>query len=142
LKKLLAVSIVTLALVAPFAESSDASFLIIAHPSVTGTTVSKDVVADIFLKKVQRWGDGRAIEPVDLTAASPVREAFSEDVLGMPVAGVKNYWMERIAKGVYPPRIKEVDAEVIGYVSGHPGGIGYVAAGTVLPPSVKLLKVL
>ena len=77
------------------------------------------------MKKVQRWGDGRAIEPVDLTAASPVREAFSVDVLGMPVAGVKNYWMERIAKGVYPARIKEADAEVIGYVSGHPGGISW-----------------
>jgi ABC-type phosphate transport system substrate-binding protein len=142
LKKLLAVSIVTLALVAPAAESSDASYMLIAHPSVSGTTVSKDVVADIFLKKVQRWGDGQAIEPVDLTAASPVREAFSAEVLGMPVAGVRNYWMDRIGKGVWPPRIKEADAEVVGYVAGHPGGIGYVAAGTPLPSSVKILKVL
>jgi ABC-type phosphate transport system substrate-binding protein len=142
LKKLLVVSIVTLALVAPAAESSDASFQVIAHPGVSGTTVSKDVVAGIFLKRVQRWGDGQPIEPVDLTAASPVREAFSSEMLGMPVAGVRNYWMERMGKGVWPPRIKEADDEVIGYVAGHPGGIGYVAAGTPLPATVKVLKVL
>jgi ABC-type phosphate transport system substrate-binding protein len=142
LKKLLAVSIVTLGLATPAAQSADAPFQLIAHPSVSGTTVSRDVIAGIFLKKVQRWGDGQLIEPVDLTATSPVREAFSEEMLGMPVAGVKNYWMERMGKGLWPPRIKEADGDVIGYVAGHPGGIGYVAAGTPLPPSVKVLRVL
>jgi ABC-type phosphate transport system substrate-binding protein len=142
LKKLLVVSIVTLSLVAPSAQSAPAPFQLIAHPAVSGTTVSKDVVAGIFLKKVQRWGDGQLIEPVDLTAASPVREAFSEEMLGMPVAGVRTYWMDRMGKGLWPPRIKEADEDVIGFVAGHPCGIGYVAAGTPLPASVKVLKVL
>jgi hypothetical protein len=89
LKKLLVVSIVTLGLATPAAQSADAPFQLIADPRVSGTTVSREVIiAGIFLKKVQRWGD------------------------------------------------------VIGYVAGHPGGIGYVAAGTPLPPSVKVLKVL
>jgi ABC-type phosphate transport system substrate-binding protein len=141
LKKLLAVSVVTLGLAVPAAPSADAGFQLIAHPGVSGTAVSKDVVAGIFLKRVQRWGDGQLIEPVDLTAASPVREAFSAEMLGMPVAGVKNYWLDRMAKGLWPPRIKEADEDVIGYVAAHPGGIGYVAAGTPLPPTVKVLRV-
>ncbi|HEY7514743.1 MAG TPA: hypothetical protein VIC87_09705 [Vicinamibacteria bacterium] len=133
---------ITLGSFASAAEVSDAPFQLIAHPSVAGSSVPRDVVAGIFLKKVQRWADGQSIEPVDLTATSVVRESFSESVLGMPVAGVRVYWMDRMSKGLWPPRTKETDADVIGYVASRPGGIGYVAAGTPLPPSVKVLKVL
>jgi ABC-type phosphate transport system substrate-binding protein len=142
LKKLFVVTLTTLGAFVPAAFSSDASFQLIAHPGVAGTTVSRDVVAGIFLKKVQRWADGQSIEPVDLTATSEVRESFSESMLGMPIVGVRVYWMDRMSKGLWPPRTKETDAEVIDYVSSRPGGIGYVAAGTPLPPSVKVLKVL
>jgi ABC-type phosphate transport system substrate-binding protein len=142
LKKLLAATpILLVALVGPV-QSSDTSYQLIAHPSVAGTAVPRDVVAGIFLKKVQRWADGQSIEPVDLTATSGVRESFSESVLGMPVAGVRVYWMDRMSKGLWPPRTKENDTDVIDYVASRPGGIGYVAAGTPLPPSVKVLKVL
>lgn len=142
MKKLFVVTLITLGLGSSAVESSDASFQLIAHPGVTGTTVPRDVVASIFLKKVERWGNGQAIDPVDLTATSQVRESFSEAVLGMPVAGVRIYWMDRMSKGVSPPRTKEADMDVIGYVAAHPGGIGYVAVGTPLPPTVKILKVV
>ncbi len=142
MKKQLLVSLIALSLGMARAEGSDTAFQVIAHPGVSGTTVSRDVVADIFLKKVQRWGGGQAIEPVDLTATSEVREAFSHAILGMPVAGVRVYWMDRMRKGLWPPRTKEADMDVIDYVASHPGGIGYVAAGTPVPATVKVLKVL
>ena len=142
MKKQLFLSLIALGLGITRAEGSDAAFQVIAHPSVTGEGVPRDVVAGIFLRKVQRWGDGQTIEPVDLTATSNVREAFSRAVLGMPVAGVRVYWMDKMGKGLLPPRTKEADADVIGYVAAHPGGIGYIAAGTPIPPSVKILKVL
>ncbi len=142
MKKLLIVSSILFGVLVPAAQSSDTSYQLIAHPSVTGTTVARDVVAGIFLKKVQRWADGQSIEPVDLTATSNVRESFSEAVIGMPIAGVRVYWMDRMSKGLWPPRTKETDADVIDYVASRPGGIGYVAAGTPLPASVKVLKVL
>ncbi len=142
MNKLFAVSLIALGLGLASAEGSDTSFQLIAHPSVAGTTVTRDVVADIFLKKVHRWGGGQSIEPVDLTATSDVREAFSQAILGMPVAGVRVYWMDRMSKGLWPPRTKEGDMDVIDYVASHPGGIGYVAGGTPIPSTVKILKVL
>jgi ABC-type phosphate transport system substrate-binding protein len=139
-KKHLLISIVTLGL-GLTAEAADSSFQVIANTSVSGTAVTREVVAGIFLKKVQRWGDGQAIDAIDQTATSEVREAFSETVLGMPVAGVRVYWMDKMGKGLWPPRTKETDADVVAYVASHPGGIGYVAAGTPVPPTVKVLNV-
>jgi ABC-type phosphate transport system substrate-binding protein len=142
LKKPLLVLTLVLALGNAGAGASEQVFQLIAHPGVSGTAVSKDIVAGIFLKKVQRWGDGQSIEVVDLTATSEVREAFSQAVLGMPVAGVRAYWSDKMGKGIWPPRTKETDVEVVDYVASHPGGIGYVAVGTAVPSTVKVLKVL
>jgi ABC-type phosphate transport system substrate-binding protein len=47
-----------------------------------------------------------------------------------------------MGKGIWPPRTKETDVEVVDYVASHPGGIGYVAVGTAVPSTVKVLKVL
>jgi ABC-type phosphate transport system substrate-binding protein len=140
LKKHLVISMIVLGL-GLTAEAADSSFQLIVNTSVTGTAVTREVVAGIFLKKVQRWGDGQSIDAIDLTATSDVREAFSESILGMPVAGVRIYWMDKVSKGLWPPRTKETDADVIAYVGSHAGGIGYVAAGTPIPSTVKILNV-
>lgn len=142
LKKLTIAALLPVVLSLTGAEASDAPFQLIVNPSVSGNALPRNVLADVFLKRVLRWGDGQFIDPVDLTATSPVREAFSESVLGMPTAGVRNYWFERISRGLFPPRTKQADADVIGYVASHPGGIGYVAADTPIPPTVKVVKVL
>jgi len=141
LKKHLLIPIIAFGLGLTGAEAADSPFQLIVNTSVSGTTVTRDVVAGIFLKKVQRWGDGQPIDAIDLTATSDVREAFSQSILGMPVAGVRDYWMDKIGKGLWPPRTKETDADVIAYVASHPGGIGYVAAGTPIPSRVKILNV-
>lgn len=142
MKKQLCVALIALGLGLTGAEASEPSFQLIAHHNVAGMSVPRNVVADIFLRKVQRWGDGQSIDPIDQSATSEVRESFSQTVLGMPVAGVRIYWMDKVNKGMWPPSTKQTDADVIDYVASHPGGIGYVAADTPVPPSVKVLKVL
>jgi ABC-type phosphate transport system substrate-binding protein len=141
LKKRWAVLCLGLAIVARDGGAQTPSFMVIVNAQVPGKKVDRQILADIFLRKARRWGDGRPIDPVDLSATSPVREAFSRSVLGMPTDGVRQYWSRAIAEGVTPPLTKKSDEEVVEFVASHPGGVGYVAFGTPLLEAVRPVDV-
>jgi ABC-type phosphate transport system substrate-binding protein len=117
-------------------------FKVIAHPSVTGEEISRGVLAGIFLKHNTRWSDDSPILVVDQSTRSPVREAFSKDVLHKSVAEIQYYWMRVISSGgETPPPVKGSDAEVAAYVRAHPGAVGYVSEGFAVADGLKLLRV-
>ena len=118
-----------------------AAFKVIVNPKVTGRAIPKDVLAQIYLGKVKRWGDGRQIAAVELSSTSPVRESFSGAVLGMPVAGVQRHWMQMLAAGGRPHVTRQSDEDVIAFVATEPGGIGYVSETTIVPESVRPIAV-
>jgi ABC-type phosphate transport system substrate-binding protein len=104
------------------------AFRVIVHPSNLATRLERKLVSDIFLKKVSRWSDQRAVAPVDLTPSAPARRSFSEDVHRRSVAAVRSYWQQILfsGRGVPPPEL-DSDAAVVRYVVSHPGAIGYVS---------------
>jgi hypothetical protein len=112
---------------------SPAPYRLIANPACSLTTVDRSFVARAFLKKVRRWPDGAAIEPVDLDQSSPVRRAWSNDVLSRSIEAVRAYWQQMIfsGRGLPPPEMPS-DADVVGYVLSRPGAIGYVSAAADL----------
>jgi ABC-type phosphate transport system substrate-binding protein len=134
-------TVVGLPVVLPRVQAEAAiPFKVIVHLGVKGTSVSRDVVAQVFLGRVERWGDGTHITPFDLSTASPVRSAFSEALLGMPIAGVRDYWVKRLLAGGRPPMVKGSEEEMIAAVAASPGAIGYVSESTALPETVKILR--
>lgn len=124
-----------------YADEPVGSFKVIVNPRVVGRKIPRDVVAQIYLGRVTRWGDGNPIVAVDLSATSSVRRAFSGAVLSMPVEGVKNYWMRTPLTARRPPMIKASDEEVIAFVTTEPGAIGYVSESTPVPPAVRVVAV-
>jgi hypothetical protein len=110
------------------AGESPAPFVVVAQRENPESAVSREFLSDAFLKKTTRWATGDAIGPVDLRADSPVRAAFSANVLRRSVAAVRSYWQQRIfsGRGVPPPEV-ESDLAVIRYVREHSGGVGYVS---------------
>jgi ABC-type phosphate transport system substrate-binding protein len=114
-----------------------AEFKVICHPGVKGNKVPRETLAEIFLKRTVKWGDGAAIEPVDRSMTSPLRVSFSRKVLGRSPAEVQIYWSKAMRDGIRPPVVKGSDEDVIAFVSGTPGAIGYVASGHELPATVK-----
>jgi hypothetical protein len=116
-------------------------FRVVVHPANHESFATRQLVSDVFLKKVSRWPDGEPIRPVDLTLGSAVREAFSQNVLRRSAAAVRNYWQQRIftGRGVPPPEVVS-DADVIRYVREHAGGIGYVSTAAD-PAAVKVLQI-
>jgi ABC-type phosphate transport system substrate-binding protein len=101
-------------------------------------------LARIFLKKQTRWKDGKEVSPVDQSARSSVRAAFSRDVLAAEgldkISAVENYWRQQIYSGRgNPPAVKTSDEEVRRFVAATPGAIGYVSADAELT-GVKAVK--
>jgi ABC-type phosphate transport system substrate-binding protein len=107
--------------------------LVLVHPSNPSSSVSREFVADAFLKKTARWSHDEPIRPVDLRPNAATRRLFSERLLRRSVAAVRSYWQQRIfsGRGVPPPELDD-DAAVVRYVLKYPGAIGYVTEGTRL----------
>ena len=126
--RLLAVA--ALALVAIARPATAQAFKVIAHEGVADADLPKDVVAKIFLKQAIKFPSGLAAKPVDLKKDSPARAEFSTAVLGRPVGAVETYWQQQIFSGKeVPPAAKSSDDDVVAFVKGNPGAIGYVSAG-------------
>jgi ABC-type phosphate transport system substrate-binding protein len=120
-----------------------AEFQVVAHPTVEGTKIRRSVLAGIFQKDVVRWGDQIRILPVDQSGHSPVRQAFTRDVLGQSLGEVQAYWTRRLAVDrQLPPPTKASDDEVLAFVASKKGAIGYVSAAVEVPAGVKTLTLI
>ena len=105
------------------------SFKMVVNPSNPATSMSKDEVSRIFLKKTTKFPDGRSASPVDLAVNSSVRESFSKGVLGKPASAVDAYWQQQIFSGRDIPPPQKSEAAAINFVRSNENGIAYVSAG-------------
>lgn len=122
--------------------SADARFRVIVHPQVKGNQIPRAALSSIFLKQASKWGDGSAAQPVDQSVRSPVRQAFSANVLQQGLVQVQVYWHHQMGAGKVPPPVKTSDEDVVAFVASTPGAIGYVSAETSLPDSVREVAVV
>jgi ABC-type phosphate transport system substrate-binding protein len=116
------------------------SVVVNAHNPVS--SAPREFVADAFLKRASRWGNGEPVRPVDLRPDSSTRQAFCARILKRPVAAVRRFWQQRIFSGrdVPPPEL-DSDESVLHYVAKHAGAIGYVSATAQLGTGVKVISV-
>jgi hypothetical protein len=98
-----------------------------------------ELVRRIFELRQRFWPDGTPAHPVNLPAASPVRERFSQAVLGESVKDMAGYWNERYFHGTKPPPSLGSQQAVLLYVARTKGGVGYVQADSAaaLPEGVR-----
>jgi ABC-type phosphate transport system substrate-binding protein len=124
------------------ANAGAATVKLVVNAGNTVPSMSKAKAADLFLKRVTRWDNGRAVTPVDLSEKSSIRAAFSKEVLGKEVAWVKSYWQKMIFSGrATPPAELSTDAQVLELVRTNADAIGYVSDTTAIPAGVKTLTV-
>jgi ABC-type phosphate transport system substrate-binding protein len=121
------------------------AYVVIVSSKNTATTLSRRELARLFLKKSRRFQDGSEAVPVDQSAQSGARAAFTRDVLKVEgldkLSSVTTYWQQELYSGrSSPPAVKASDADVVAFVSGNSGGLGYVSPATDLS-GVKTLKV-
>jgi hypothetical protein len=114
-------------------EAERSHFRVIVHPSNPSVSITRNFLAQAYLKKISSWPHRELIRPVDQRRDSPTRLRFTQTVLERSPIAVRNYWQQIIfsGRGVPPPEV-ETDAVVVGFVLRHPGALGYVAAGADL----------
>jgi ABC-type phosphate transport system substrate-binding protein len=125
--------------------AADGEYKIIVSATSDVQTVRKRDLAKIFLRKVARWSDGKDAQPVDQSFTTPVRAAFTKDVLRSEglglISAVESYWTQQVYSGRNsPPPVKSSDAEVVKFVAANPGAVGYVKTDARLE-GVKALAV-
>ncbi|NMO18867.1 hypothetical protein HPC49_20090 [Pyxidicoccus fallax] len=126
----------------PSVGAESAGYQVVVHPSNPVTSVKRSVLSQLFFKKSTKWESGQTAQPVDLAGDTPVRAAFSEDVLKRSLPAVRAWWQQRIFSGRdVPPPERPTEAEVLAFVRANPGAVGYVASGSA-PSGVKVVTVV
>jgi len=109
-------------------QSSAQIFAVIVNKSNPTTSLTKEEVSNLFLKKTTQWKDGQSVLPVDLSDKSPTRKAFSETMLRKPAGAVKSYWQQQVFSGrATAPVQQDNEKAVLRYVQDNPGAIGYIS---------------
>jgi ABC-type phosphate transport system substrate-binding protein len=103
------------------------AYTVIVNQTAGGPTLTADEVSRAFLRKLEQWPNGTKVEPIDLVADSPVREAFTKEIHGRPVAAVQKYWQTQVFAGRGVPPKEAPEEDVVKFVASTPGAIGYVS---------------
>lgn len=128
----LACALSVAALVSAWAAAPEpVAIAVIVARNAPDQPVAKDALAPIFLRKTTLWANREAIQPVNLSAAHPLRRLFSERVLGLAPDELDEYWNDQYFHGVFPPYAADSEEAVVRFVAGSPAAIGYVSACAV-----------
>ena len=122
--------------------SQNRQFRVVVNNSNPVTSLSRDQLSKIFLKRVDRWNDGQRTAPVDLAPDSPVRDAFSRAVHRRSAARINSYWQQQIYSGAgVPPSQRDSESAVLDFVRSHPGAVGYISSRSSGTGGVKVISV-
>ena len=105
------------------------SYKVVVNPSNPVSSMSRDEVSRIFLKKSTKFSDGRSVSPMDLPVSSAIRESFSKDVHGKPASAVDAFWQQQIFSGRDIPPAQKSESAALSFVRSNENGIAYVPAG-------------
>jgi ABC-type phosphate transport system substrate-binding protein len=142
MKRKLFVAALGLFLLFSIQRAQAAEVKVIVHATNALDSITKATVADLFLKRVTRWENGRPVTPVDQSEKSAARVAFTKDLLGKEVLWVKSYWQKMIFSGrATPPAELSSDSQVLDLIRTNADAIGYVSESTTVPAGVKTLTV-
>jgi ABC-type phosphate transport system substrate-binding protein len=116
-------------------------FLVVVNQANPVSSLSRQELSDLFLKKSSEWpGLGRVL-PVDQPEGAAVREIFNREIHRKTSSAVRAYWQQRVFSGRdVPPPEKEGDQEVLAYVRKNAGAIGYLSP-KASTEGVKVLEV-
>jgi len=124
------VAVVVLLATISAASAGEIELAVIVHPS-RATSLTREAVKRIYLKRQRFWEDGDEIVVINQEVATPARQTFTRLVFGDEAARLPAYWNQEYFQGVLPPIILGSEEAVVRYVASRPDAIGYVDARKV-----------
>ena len=126
---------------APEPARAAGSFQVVINAANPAKAILRAEVVQCFMGKTRQWPDGQFVVPVDQSAKSPVRAAFSQTVLGLSVEAVQTHWTKSIHAGGSLPPLTAPEEDVLRMVAKEKRMMSYVSAEAVLPEGVKAVEV-
>jgi ABC-type phosphate transport system substrate-binding protein len=112
--------------------AAHADVLIIANKDVKDAAITKADLKEIFLGKKVQWRDNNKIRFVTLKDSGP-HKTFLRTYINKSAQQYSNYWRKMVFTGKGKiPKSFATSAEMIEYVSGTNGAIGYIGSSTTL----------
>ncbi|MGD0483165.1 MAG: hypothetical protein ABSB58_00775 [Gemmatimonadales bacterium] len=121
--------------------AQDEGYVVIINTANPVSSLTRQQVADIFMKHTTHWEHGGDVHPVDQPAVAVVRDAFSRAVHGKPASAVASWWGQQMFSGrAVPPPQRPTDRAVVTFVREDALAIGYVSPGAA-GQEVKVLHI-
>lgn len=112
--------------------------IVSSHEQSENLKLSPSALKLIYLRKQLYWPNGRRLIPVNLHSEHPLRNQFSQSVLGSLPKQQIDYWNGLYFNGIQPPHSVNSEEAVMRFVTDTKGAIGYVNACS-LDERVKVL---
>jgi TonB family protein len=114
---------------------------VVASPGVKADTISMAELKRVFLMQQRTLNDGSSVEPV-LQQGGWVHELFVRDYLNRDSEEIRVYYQGLVFTGKSSmPKQLGSDADVVTYIAGANGAIGYVSTAADTP-GVKVLSIV
>lgn len=118
--------LLTVAAVAAAADGAAPRIAVIVAPDDVRIASDRHTLREVFLERIRIDARGRRLVPLNLPPEDPLREAFSEALLGQAPQRLEQYWNQRYFQGVSPPYVVRSQEAMLRFVAATPGAIGYV----------------
>jgi ABC-type phosphate transport system substrate-binding protein len=104
--------------------------LVIVNKGVSVDSMDAKTLQKIYMGKKTKWDNGDKIVPITLNEGS-VHDDFLKNIVKKSSTQFLTYWKQMIftGKGI-PPKSVPSDADVVSFVSGTAGAIGYIDSAT------------
>jgi ABC-type phosphate transport system substrate-binding protein len=113
------------------ANESIIAVIVANNQSIDDLKLAPNQLSLIYWRKQLYWPKGLRIKPVNLRSEHPLRQQFSQTILGgLPKTQV-DYWNGQYFNGVLPPYSVNSEEAVLRYVTQTNGAIGYINACAV-----------
>ena len=123
------------------ANSAQGQTVVIVNKANPVTDISKAQLLDFYLGKEIVWKNSSRIYPATLRTNQSIAKIFFLNGLGKKIGRVKRIWLKLSLSGrTSPPKILNIAADVVAYVSQNKGAIGFIPAEK-LDETVKVIKI-
>jgi len=119
--------ILSLCLMISDPEAAQEEIYIIINPEIDVKDLGANMLKDIYTNNKTKWESGDKIY-ITLLKKGPLHETFSKQMIGMPPKELIGLWKKVIFTGLgTPPKVVRTEEEMVQYVAGKKGAIGYVS---------------
>ena len=114
------------------AAAAVADVVVIANPKSGVEKLNHDEVVNIFLGRFRQLPSGLSALPADLPPAQPEKAIFYRLLVNKELAEINSYWERLFFSGrTVPPRQTIGNDDLLNWVAGTPGGLGYIERARV-----------